>query len=178
MRLIKVEEISGKEVLGRNVLDSAGRVLLSCGMSLQHSYIERFLEMGVTEVYIEDAISEGIVPEDVVCAETRMEAKRIISNESKRLMTKKDINIIEIYKIVDIIINDILKNKDSLINVKDLRVKDEFTFSHCVNTAVMAALLCKKLEYNYEKLQNVVAGCLLHDIGKLFIPKRLLLKRK
>lgn len=176
MRLIGVKEIKGNEILARPIIDGEGRVLLKNGMKLQVSYAIRLDEMGIMEVFIEDGLSEGIVPEEVVMAETKIEAKRIISAETKRLQEKRQLNIMEIHKIVDLLINDILSSKQNLMNVKDMRLKDESIFSHSVNTAILAALMIKRLGYRYDKLVNIVSGCLLHDLGKIILPQDIAVK--
>lgn len=174
MRLISVHDISGKEILGKTIFDDDGRILLTAGCELHEAYTGKLLDMGIDEIYVEDSISEGITVGDCVSRETRNEARRIISIEGKRLATKKEINIMEIYKVVDLIVNDILYGRETLINLKDLRVKDDYTFAHSVNTAILSAVICKKMEFPYDRMNNVVTGALLHDIGKLFIPKELI----
>jgi hypothetical protein len=86
MRLISIREIRGNEVLARSIIDGEGRVLLKNGMKLQIAYAFRLEGIGVSEVFVEDELSEGIVPEEVVMEETKSEAKRIITIETKKLM--------------------------------------------------------------------------------------------
>jgi HD-GYP domain-containing protein (c-di-GMP phosphodiesterase class II) len=59
------------------------------------------------------------------------------------------------------------------MNVKDIRLKDGGIFSHSVNTAILAALMMKRLGYRYDKLVNIVSGCILHDLGKIFLPQNI-----
>ncbi len=174
MRVISLSEIKGKEVLGADIYDEQGRILLNRGIAIKLSYIDRLVEHGIEELYIEDEISEGIIPENVVMMQARQEAKNIIKQEAKRLVTKNDISVAHINKVIDLIVNDILSNiKNNLVTVKDLRVKDDNLFAHSINVAIMSTLLCQKAGFSYQKINNTVTGCLLHDIGKLFLPEEI-----
>jgi putative nucleotidyltransferase with HDIG domain len=53
---------------------------------------------------------------------------------------------------------------------------DYATFTHSVNVALYATLLAKKLGYSEREVNEISAGGLLHDIGKLTIEDRILRK--
>jgi HD-GYP domain-containing protein (c-di-GMP phosphodiesterase class II) len=174
MRAIEVHEITGKEVLAADVYDSLGRTLLNRGIHLKETYMNRLLDLGIDLIYVEDDISEGIIPEEMTFVSTKQEAKRLIRDEAERLISKNDVSIAHVYKIVDLIVNDILGNhKSHILAVKDIRLKDENLFAHSLNVSIFAALICKKMDYTYDKICNTVTGCLLHDVGKLFLPKEI-----
>jgi putative nucleotidyltransferase with HDIG domain len=111
-------------------------------------------------------------------ADTKQEAKKIISAETKKLYEQKQMNILELHKVVDLIINDILSSKQNLINMKDLRLKDDNIFSHSVNTATLAAIMTKRMGLRYDKTRSIISGCLLHDIGKILLPQEIAVKRE
>jgi HD-GYP domain-containing protein (c-di-GMP phosphodiesterase class II) len=55
---------------------------------------------------------------------------------------------------------------------------DFYTFTHVTNVAGFAALLAEKLGYSEPlEREQIIAGGLLHDIGKRFIPSTLLTKK-
>lgn len=53
---------------------------------------------------------------------------------------------------------------------------DDNTYNHSVNTTLLAIVLAMELGYEKKQLQSIAVGTLLHDFGKVFIPKDLLLK--
>jgi len=53
---------------------------------------------------------------------------------------------------------------------------DNYTYEHSLNVAVLSVILGLELNLNKNELYNLCLGGLLHDIGKAFIPKELLLK--
>lgn len=57
-----------------------------------------------------------------------------------------------------------------------LKQYDLLTYYHCIAVALLAKLVCNRLPITLEKTQKIVLGALLHDIGKLRIPKEILNK--
>lgn len=176
MRMVGTDELTGDEVLAQQIIDSTGRVLLSRGNRIRLSYLNKFSELGIYRVYIEDGISEGIEVEGILCDETKNKAMSIVQGEMSRYLKSKDVNVYEIQKITNTILQEVLANKSGLINLKDIRVKDEYTFSHSVNVCALSVLLATKLGFSQDKVQSIGAGCLLHDFGKMLIPATILNK--
>lgn len=49
-------------------------------------------------------------------------------------------------------------------------------YSHSINVALLSTLIGLKLDYGAAALQKLVLGALLHDVGQLVLPKKILLK--
>ncbi len=176
MRLVSLDEIKGNEILAKSVIDISGRVLLSKGIRVKLSYLNKFAELGISCIYIEDKISEGIEIEDVLCEETRLQAKEIVQNEIQRYLKSGDINTDGIQQIVNTILHEVLNSKTDLLNLKDLKIKDEYTFSHSVNVCILSVFLAIKAGLDHDKVHSIGTGCLLHDFGKILIPAEILQK--
>ena len=176
MRLVALSDLKGDEIAGRHIIDINGRVLLSKGMRIKLSYLNKLEKLDISGIYVEDKISEGIEIEDVLCEETRLKARSMVHNEMQKYLRTKEVNTYEIQKMVENIIQEVLSNKTNLINLKDLKIKDEYTFSHSVNVCVLSVLLCTKLKFEKEKIQSIGVGCLMHDFGKILIPVEILNK--
>lgn len=56
------------------------------------------------------------------------------------------------------------------------RSYDGYLFGHSVNVALLATLIGVEMGYQGSALQNIVLGAILHDIGKLMIPKEIINK--
>lgn len=61
-------------------------------------------------------------------------------------------------------------------SLEKLKQNDYVTFIHSVNVALLAALVGTRLGYKEKKLKYLILGALLHDIGKLKVPKEILNK--
>lgn len=55
-----------------------------------------------------------------------------------------------------------------------VRTVDEYLYTHCTNVAILNGLMGKWLGYSQEETKSLIRGGLLHDIGKLRIPREIL----
>jgi hypothetical protein len=91
-------------VLGKAIFDIDGRKLLNAGVSLRPAIVQKLYEKGVSSVYIDDDISEGIETESLLCEETRTQAKMIVREEMNRLSQKRTMD----YSRINGLVNSIL----------------------------------------------------------------------
>ena len=77
MRRIRVDKVVEGMILAKTIYSTDGNILLNAGIVLKRSYISRFKEIGIFEIYVDDEISRDIVLNDVVSDETRFEARII-----------------------------------------------------------------------------------------------------
>ncbi len=176
MRIIRLEDIKGNETIAKSIIDMDGRVLLSKGVQIKLHYLNKLKEFGIDQIYIEDKISEGIVINDVLCDETRIKAKKIVQEEAIRFVRNKELDYVKIQGVVNEIFDEILFNKDIINGLKDIRLKDEYTFAHSVNVCVLSILLANKSMLNREKVKSIGTVGLLHDFGKMLISNDILNK--
>jgi putative nucleotidyltransferase with HDIG domain len=74
------------------------------------------------------------------------------------------------------IIEEVHNKLDIVKCINQLRISDEYTYSHCVNTAVLCSVFAKEFSFNAVALKEITLGAMLHDIGKMRIPKVILHK--
>lgn len=176
MRLVSLDQINSTEVLGKAIFDVDGRKLLNSGVSLRPAIIQKLYEKGISSIYIDDDISEGIEVDCLLCEETKTHAKLIVREEMHRLSQKNTMDYSKLSGVVDTILDEILSRKIEMVNVKDIRMQDEQTFAHSVNVCVMSIALASKLSLTVPKIKSIAMGALLHDIGKALLSPSLLNK--
>ena len=88
MRPVSIDQVSENDILARPIYDIEGRRLLNSGVSLRPSIVQKLHEKGISSVYIDDEISEGIEVEGILCEETRTRARLIVKEEMQRLSQK------------------------------------------------------------------------------------------
>ena len=71
---------------------------------------------------------------------------------------------------------DSLDSGDSLMHLSSLKNYDEYTFNHSVNVSVLGIALGRHVGLSRRQLYNVGQAGMLHDLGKLSVPKELLNK--
>ncbi len=55
-----------------------------------------------------------------------------------------------------------------------MRIKDEYTYTHSINTTLLVICLCMMFFDDYQKMLQVVTASFTHDIGKSRIPSSIL----
>jgi HD-GYP domain-containing protein (c-di-GMP phosphodiesterase class II) len=176
MRKIHIGAAAPGVKTAKAVYNSEGRVLLTSGIVLQDKYLDRLRLNGITEVYIDDEISNGIDVLDVVCDQTRLEAKQVVKGIMESYSLSQTLNIAKAKKVIDKIIDELLNNQEILINLADIKSVDDYTFEHSVNVCILSLITGIGLGYNNLRLKDLGIGAILHDIGKLRIPEEVLMK--
>lgn len=86
------------------------------------------------------------------------------------------IDIREVDQSVQQTIHKIVSNKELLNSLIDLRVYDEYTYSHSSNVMSLALVVGTAMGYSPETLRMLGIGALLHDVGKSLVPESILHK--
>jgi len=73
-------------------------------------------------------------------------------------------------------IDSVFRNESAAAAISKLKAFDEYTYTHCINVAILAVILGKKLGYSRDKLELLGIAGIFHDAGKAVIPERILNK--
>jgi putative nucleotidyltransferase with HDIG domain len=176
VRQVGVNSLKIGDVLGKTIYSSNGRTLLGKGVKFTPLYISKLRDMGISIVYIEDQRFNDVVVEDIIDEEHRREALDIIEQCTQAVRLGKDFDGFQLKNLISKIVEDIMFKKDILVNLMDIRSKDNATFAHSVNVCVLALVLGKAMLLDKEKLETLAMGALLHDIGMIHLPPDLLNK--
>lgn len=190
MRLIPIECVKDGCYLAKTIFDDDGRALLREGVKLTDSLLKRIKDIHVYSLYIVDEYSENEI-EDVIKPELRQKAIKTIKETfssvekftslsenklSNNLIKQRENYFTSIYAIAEELIEEILSNKNIMVNLVDIKSMDSYTYQHSVNVAVLSLILGIQLQLNKFDLFDLCVGALIHDIGKTFIPKEILMK--
>lgn len=179
MRFVPTNCLREGMVLGRNLYGRDQSLLLSQGQFIKESYIYKIRKLGYQGVYIQDGISDDIVVESVISDQLKNSAVNAIKDVF--ITTKKNSSLSaesmqKTKQIVEDLIDEILFNRNLMVNMVDLKIFDNYTFYHSVNVAVLSILVGISFDYPRSELYKLGLGALLHDIGKVFISKSILSK--
>lgn len=76
---------------------------------------------------------------------------------------------------LQVIVNNILRrygHLDKKINfIQNLRSKEDYVYKHALNVAILSAMITHVLNMKLEEQMDVIFAALVHDVGKLSIPK-------
>jgi HD-GYP domain-containing protein (c-di-GMP phosphodiesterase class II) len=180
MRYVSTKCIKEGMTLARNLYSKDQSLLLGQGQVIRKSYIEKIKKLGYSGVFIFDNISDEIEIESVISDQLKMSA---VSAVKDVFITPADSPAVgtclieNTKKIVEDLIDEIIINRNLMVNMVDLKVFDDYTFYHSVNVAVLSIIVGLSLDYPRSALYNLGLAALLHDIGKIFISKDILIKK-
>ncbi|MBN2897680.1 MAG: HD-GYP domain-containing protein [Clostridia bacterium] len=193
MRGKPTKEVQPGEVLGRTIFRDDGTVLVTKGTTLSQTMLKRLIQEDILIVYIEDELSEGIEPTNVISDQQLLrgavEMSKVfkeVKNSMRFTADQKDSRLRYVYdslhieslgQFLDEIEKDLFENRDALYQVFNMFSADMYTYKHSVDVAVLAMLIGKELGYSMKDIKMLGFGGLLHDIGKSQIPVEVLNKK-
>lgn len=165
---VPVDAVVPGSRLARPVYGVMGQVLLREGVALTPAFIKRLQELGVLEVYIQGGAPDG---EDPISAETRCRAFQMLAQFAADPGRK-----VPVREVIGKIMDDILARKGVVESIGSISTYDGYTFTHSVDVCALAIGIGITLGLSRQELLDLGTGSLLHDIGKLKIPRNILNK--
>jgi len=166
-------------VNGKDLWGQGGLLLLRQGHIITDTHIARIVSLGYFGVYIADNLSKDIEIEGVIDDNLRQRTSHAIKNifiQSEKTGNPQALDVPALKRIAEELVDNILSHQHLMVNMIDLKIFDDYTFVHSVNVAVLAVVLGIALDMGKDELTKLCLGGLLHDIGKVFIPKHILNK--
>ncbi len=77
---------------------------------------------------------------------------------------------------VEEVIGSVTRNPDAMVSLTKLRSFDEYTYTHCVNVAVLATAFGDFMGLGERELRDLGTAALFHDLGKALVPQDILNK--
>lgn len=169
MRLIKLDEITGEEILARAILTDGYKELLSEGTKLKKDYVPKLIDMGITEVYIQD---DKVSAEDINILKEEVTQKcreQVKSVMSRHIYDHDDDSMLEISNTADSIICSIMEEDEVVEQIYDIKERSADIYEHSINTCSLSMLVSLKMKLPNDVVHDIGVGCLLHDIGLRYI---------
>ena len=108
--------------------------------------------------------------------EAHRAAERVIVDVYQNVRAGKDVDVSDIHRTLDPMIESIMRNDDALSWLVRMKRKDDYIYSHSIASAVWALVFGKHLGLNAAELQVLATGTVFMDVGKTNIPTALLTK--
>jgi HD-GYP domain-containing protein (c-di-GMP phosphodiesterase class II) len=176
MRRIPVAFVKPGMINARALYNSEGKILLAAGTALTDFCLERLIRLGIPSLYIRDEFTGDLTIPDVVSEKTRVETIKTVRHIFDQIQSAGSVNLLSLKTGVDIILDELLANTNSLAQTVDIRTSKDYLYAHSVNVCILSLMTGISLNYNTLQLKELGIGALLHDIGYIFIPSQLLSK--
>ncbi|WP_290589336.1 HD-GYP domain-containing protein [Alicyclobacillus sp.] len=175
--------IEPNRVLARNILDERGRVLLARGITLTPHWVQRLLSLGITSVCIEDERTDDVCPAELITPETRQRVLAATYDTLTELVsvpTSRRVRSTRVRGRMRPLVEEIIEEMRELGHAGqqfgNVYLTDGELYHHSVNVTLYALALGIALRLSTEQLIHLGLGALLHDVGKLRIPRPILKK--
>ncbi len=168
MKLCKVSEIKGNEKLARPIMTTNYQELLAAGTILKQEYVPKLLQLGITEVFIEDA---KLSPAQVVILREEVEDlfKEKVRSVMERHIYNDNTGLEELSKTADGIISNILSNDELVEQIYDIRERSADIYEHCISVCSLSVLVAIKLKIDNGVIHDIGVASLFHDIGLRYL---------
>lgn len=176
MQRIAVNDIIPGMVSAKSIYDADGRLLLAEGVVFSQQYIRRLQEFGIPMVYIHTPLAANIDVPDLLAEETRIKAVCAVKQAFTGFRESKKIDLGKFKDLTENIVDEVVRNRNTVFHLNDIRMYDDYTFAHSVNVCVLAVLVGASLQYTPRQLMELGVGAILHDVGKMAIEKKILNK--
>lgn len=106
------------------------------------------------------------------------DAVEIMRNCVSKLQSTGGFDIDEIERAISPLVESVMRNKSAMAALLRMRSVDDYTFSHSISNAVWGAILARQLGFPPKDIDSIALACSLLDIGKLNLPKDLLVQKQ
>ncbi len=170
MRRILADTISGGEILAKDIYTKEGVFILAKGTVLKENHIQVFSSFGIRTVPIENEIIEF---DPVYLEQMQEECCNKVTNIIENYTYFGGDDLEDIKEVADVIIADVMKNKDVLYNICYIKNKSNTTYTHSINVCALSVLLAIHLGLPEVRIRDMAIGALLHDIGYAYLPEEI-----
>lgn len=176
MRRILLENITPGMKLAKPLYTAEGIVLLNAGIELTKRFVNRLKELEVTYIYVEDDLTKDIDIPDVIGEKTRLEAVAAAKGLIEQIKVGKGVDAGQAKKVANMLVDELCQNRSLMLNFIDMRTRNDYLFSHIVNVCVLSIMTGINLGFDELRLRDLGVGALLHDVGKILVPEKILNK--
>lgn len=165
MKIVKVDNLKGGEVLAKPILTKEYKILLSEELVLRPEYIDKIRDLGITEVFIKD--EDLVKTQEVVLLKSDIEEsfKRQVRNILEKHTYNNNRELVELSGTADGIISKILEEDDVIERIYDIKERSSDIYEHSISLCSLATLTALKLNLSKERVHDIAVGSLLHDLG-------------
>lgn len=184
MRYVPLQYVTVGSYLARPLINEYGSILLNEGVKLTSGLINKIKHHGYYAIYVHDEYSDHEM-EEMIKPQLKQRLltsfqgmMREIYRGAERGRPGKFISMKEegLRETVKEMVDQLLEQRDVVLNVMDIKRADDYTFLHSVNVMLLSVITGISIGLNRNQLYDLSLGALLHDVGKIFTPEHILKK--
>ena len=163
-------------LVASNIYNSNGQLLIRSNTVLTEQIILRIRGLPINSIYIKNLMLEDIHIPQIISEDTRVTVGQVLYHEVTNFLRSGILGLERLKTELDVLIDELILNKDTIVQLQDARTFNDYTICHSVNVCILAVLTAIRMGYNQKQLRDFAMGALLHDIGMFTIDKAVLEK--
>lgn len=172
IRICKIDDVKGNEVLAKEVMTVDYKILLNSGEKIQPKQIDKLKEFGIKEICIKVEDDEQEETVTILKEQTRIRLKSKVTEILQKHTYGHNEVLREMQGVANRIIDEVISTKGIAERVFDIKERDASVYDHSLTVCVLSILTAIKLNVSKEKLYDIATGSLLHDIGLQYLPMK------
>ena len=199
---MSVKSLEPGMVIGKAVYDSQGKVLLNSGVALTRPLINALGDRGIAGCLIQDGNTDDIIPNENITEYVRSTTIRKMSaifnsiQGVNRKFKMQSISAVrdmihsdnyqdaigrnpefkKLTNVVQNIVSELFNSPQVMLGMNALKTYDDYYYQHATEVAVTAIMIGRKIGLPPKRLNELGIGCLMMDVGNIFIPRDVLNK--
>ncbi len=176
MLFIRPEELKKGMRLARPVYNGKGVLLYDINTKLTRQGLEGIKNFGLLGVYV----LEPAEPAPVLSADDmefeRFQAMAVFKLKDEMADMIAGNGVTDIQKMAEDIIRKFGRENAKINFLKGIRSPEDYGYKHSLNVAILCAIISTNMHMSYMEQVNVVTAALIHEIGRIMIPEKILKK--
>lgn len=178
MRFVKREELKEGMRLGKPIYNKKGVLLYERDSKLTKASIESARNFGLMGVYVLDP-TEPLPPmsdDDMEFEKFQIVSEFALMDELSEV--RRTGKTAKLRQLADKYVSQFARINHPINFVQNLRGAEDYVVKHSSNVAILCALISNNLGMRFDEMGDTILSALVHDIGKLDIPKELVTKEE
>jgi putative nucleotidyltransferase with HDIG domain len=180
MKKILVDQLQPGQKIGEPIISSNGQLLIHQGTTLTEAIIDRLYQHNVPFVTLMESGDQQTKDLGIDRKAAVHTIKKSFQSLNEPTITTKTYlaeQTAKELKSVVFHVKDSLDEREELVSLlTEAFIFDDYIFDHSLNVTIYTLTIAKELGFNDKELLEIGLGALLHDIGKMKIPKQILQK--
>ena len=168
MRILPLDERAIGERLVYDLVDSAGRTLLSAGATITPRYLALLQGRGYASVPVDNPLAPDLTPTDPLPPALRKRITDTVAASFQRVEHRT----VAVTSALRSVVNDVLavlqKSTALTYNLLGLHSLDTYFFVHAVDVCIHSLIITPALALDDVDKRHLGIGAILHDIGMVY----------
>ncbi len=176
MRKVSISKCKAGDILWDDVFSDNGIILVAKNTVINDYIKTKLMEFGIYDIKIYDVEESSSKLADF--AKKYKDCLLLIKDLLRGVVSGQFEEVEKVaYYISDMIYKHISESNFITQGLQRIRHNDEYTYTHCINTAFYSMLIGHWINLPEKDLYNLIIASLLHDIGKTKVPPEILNKK-